>query len=68
MAAETMKASESVEALVVEKVKFDALIERLAGLSGDHFGASPDDQCWPTVGSIQHANAKLAELTEFLNA
>ena len=42
----------AVCAFIGRKAEFDALLERLAALSDDHFGVSPDDVHWGHVGTV----------------
>lgn len=45
----------AVSAFISRKAAFDALLERLAALSANHFGVSPDDVHWGHVGTIADA-------------
>lgn len=45
----------AVSAFISRKAAFDALLERLAALSTDHFGVSPDDVHWGHVGTVADA-------------
>ena len=42
----------AVCAFIGRKAEFDALLEKLAALSDDHFGVSPDDVHWGHVGTV----------------
>lgn len=45
----------AVSAFISKKAEFDALLEKLAALSADHFGVSPDDVHWGHVGTVADA-------------
>lgn len=45
----------AVSAFISRKAAFDALLERLAAVSADHFGVSPDDVHWGHVGPVADA-------------
>jgi len=49
----------AVSAFVNSKAEFDGLLERLAALSADHFGVSPDDVHWGHVGNVADAGLLL---------
>lgn len=42
----------AVSAFIGRKAEFDALLEKLAALSDDHFGVPPDDVHWGHVGTV----------------
>ena len=42
----------AVSEFIGRKAEFDALLEKLAALSDDHFGVSPDDVHWGHVGTV----------------
>ena len=44
--------------------EIDAMLERLAALSADHFETSPDEINWGHVGTLNHYSAKLREITD----
>lgn len=46
--------------------RFDALSEALAKARADHFGCDADRITFADVGSVNYANAKLAETVDFL--
>lgn len=46
------------------KTELDAMLERLAALSADHFGRSPEDVNWGDVGMLEHYRARLREITD----
>lgn len=45
----------ALSAFISRKAAFDALLERLAALSTDHFDVSPDDVHWGHVGTVADA-------------
>ena len=45
----------ALSAFISRKAAFDALLERLAALSADHFGVSPNDVNWGHVGTVADA-------------
>ena len=49
---------------VFHKAEIDAMLARLAALSGDHFDYSPEDVNWSHVGTLDHYRARLREITE----
>ena len=49
------KNERAVRAFISRKAEFDALLERLAALSTDHFGVSPDDVHWGHVDTVADA-------------
>jgi hypothetical protein len=51
----------AVSAFISRKAEFDALLERLAALSADHFGVSPDDVHWGHVGTVADAGLLLRQ-------
>lgn len=51
----------AVSAFISRKAAFDALLERLAALSADHFGVSPDDVHWGHVGTVADVVLRLRQ-------
>ena len=56
--------TEVIDAFLARKFEIDAMLERLAALSADHFETSPDDIHWGHVGTLSHYRAKLREITD----
>ena len=56
--------SKALDAFLAAKSEIDAMLERLAALSADHFYAHPDEVTWSNVGSLNHYHAKLREVTD----
>jgi hypothetical protein len=54
----------ALDAFLAVKVEIDAMLERLAALSADHFETSPDEIDWGHVGTLNHCRAKLREITD----
>ncbi|MEH0069328.1 hypothetical protein V6L77_01705 [Pannonibacter sp. Pt2-lr] len=53
-----------LDAFIAAKTEIDAMLERLAALSADHFEISPDEINWGHVGTLNHYRAKLREITD----
>ena len=53
----------SLNAFLAAKIEIDAMLERLAALSADHFETHPDEIDWGHVGTLNHYSAKLREIT-----
>ena len=56
--------TKALDAFLVAKFEIDAMLERLATLSADHFKTSPDEINWGHVGTLNHYRAKLREITD----
>ena len=56
--------SKALDAFIAAKTEIDAMLERLAALSADHFATSPDEIHWGHVGTLNHYRAKLREITD----
>ena len=54
----------ALDAFLAAKTEIDAMLERLAALSADHFETSPDEINWGHVGTLNHYRAKLREITD----
>ena len=54
----------ALAAFISAKTEIDVMLERLAALSADHFGCSPEDVNWGHVGTLDHYRARLREITE----
>lgn len=54
----------ALAAFISAKTEFDVMLERLAALSADHFGCSPEDVNWGHVGTLDHYRAHLREITD----
>ncbi|GHC33263.1 hypothetical protein GCM10007291_37830 [Gemmobacter nanjingensis] len=56
--------SNALDAFIAAKTEIDAMLERLAALSADHFEIHPDEINWGHVGTLNHYRAKLREITD----
>ncbi len=56
--------SKALDAFLATKFEIDAMLERLAALSADHFETHPDEINWGHVGTLNHYRAKLREITD----
>ena len=56
--------TKALDAFLAAKFEIDAMLERLATLSADHFETSPDEIHWGHVGTLNHYRAKLREITD----
>jgi hypothetical protein len=56
--------AKAVDAFVAAKDEIDAMLERLATLSGNHFDAHPDEINWGHVGTLTHYASQLRQITD----
>ena len=56
--------TKALDAFLDAKIEIDAMLERLAALSADHFETNPDEIDWGHVGTLNHYRAKLREITD----
>ena len=56
--------TKALDAFIAAKTEIDAMLERLAALSADHFEVTPDEIHWVHVGTLNHYRAKLREITD----
>jgi hypothetical protein len=56
----------ALAAFITRKAEIDAMLERLASLSDEHFGLAPEDVHWGHVGDLGHVIEKLREASDFL--
>jgi hypothetical protein len=56
--------AKALDAFIAAKTEIDAMLERLAALSADHFETHPDEINWGHVGTLNHYRAKLREITD----
>jgi hypothetical protein len=54
----------ALDAFLAAKVEIDAMLERLAALSADHFNCHPDEVGWAMVGSLEHYASLLRRITD----
>lgn len=56
--------TKALDAFLAAKFEIDAMLERLAALSADHFETNPDEIDWGHVGTLNHYRAKLREIKD----
>ena len=54
----------AIDAFLAAKGEIDAMLERLAALSADHFETSSDEINWSHVGTLNHYRDRLREITD----
>ena len=54
----------ALDAFLAAKAEIDALLERLAILSADHFETHPDEINWGDVGTLNHYASLLRQITD----
>ena len=54
----------ALDAFIAAKNEIDVMLARLAALSVDHFGSSPEEVNWGHVGTLDHYRARLREITD----
>ncbi len=64
MTRRTQDNTKALDAFIAAKTEIDAMLERLAALSADHFETNPDEINWGHVGTLNHYSAKLREITD----
>ena len=56
--------TKALDAFLAAKFEIDAMLERLAALSADHFDTSPDEINWGHVGTLAHYAELLKRITD----
>ena len=56
--------TKALDAFLIAKLEIDAMLERLAALSADHFETSPDEITWGHVGTLNHYARLLRQITD----
>ena len=56
--------SKALDAFFAAKSEIDAILERLAALSADHFETHPDEINWAHVGTLNHYRDRLREISD----
>ena len=56
--------SKALDAFIAAKAQIDAMLERLKGLSDDHFETHPDEINWGDVGTLNHYASLLRQITD----
>ena len=54
----------ALDAFIAAKTEIDAMLERLAALSADHFETHPDEINWGHVGTLNQYRDRLREITD----
>ena len=57
---------QALAAFVTCKAEIDAMLERLAGFSDDHFGVAPEDVTWGDVANLGYVIDRLRQTSDFL--
>jgi hypothetical protein len=57
---------QALTAFVTRKAEIDAMLERLATFSDDHFGVAPEDVHWGHVANLSHVIERLRQASDFL--
>ena len=56
--------AKAIDAFVSAKFEIDAMLDRLATLSADHFDIHPDEINWGHVGTLNHYACLLRQITD----
>ena len=56
--------TKALAAFMARKLQIDAMLQRIATLSDDHFLVAPDDVTWGHVGTLEDYAALLKRITE----
>jgi hypothetical protein len=56
--------TKALDAFIAAKTEIDAMLERLAALSADHFETHPDEINWGDVGTLEHYASLLKRITD----
>lgn len=56
--------SKALAAFIAKKIEIDTMLERLAGLSADHFNADPETLHWGHVGNLEFYASQLRRITD----
>lgn len=56
--------TEALDAFISANCEIDPMLERLQGLSKDHFGIGPDEVHWGHVGTLTHYVSLLCQITD----
>ena len=54
----------ALDAYIARKTEIDAMLTRLAALSGDHFNVAPDEVNWGHVGTLAYYADLLKRITD----
>ena len=58
------RSNKALDAFIAAKTEIDAMLERLAALSADHFETHPDEINWGHVGTLEHYASLLKRITD----
>ena len=64
MTRRTIANTTALDAFLATKVEIDAMLERLAALSANHFETNPDEIHWGHVGTLAHYAELLKRITD----
>jgi hypothetical protein len=56
--------TKALAAFMARKQEIDAMLERIAALSDDHFMVAPDNVTWGHVGTLEDYAALLKRITD----
>lgn len=56
--------SKAFAAFLAKKAEIDTMLERLVGLSADHFNADPETLHWGHVGNLEFYASQLRRVTD----
>ena len=56
--------TKALDAFIAAKTEIDAMLERLAAPSAEHFETSPDEINWGHVGTLNHYASLLKRITD----
>ena len=56
----------ALAAFITRKAEIDAMLERLAAFSDNHFGVAPEDVNWAYVGDLGHVIERLRQASDFI--
>ena len=64
MTRRTSDNAKAIDAFLAAKAEIDAMLERLAALSADHFETRPDEINWGHVGTLNRYRDRLRDITD----
>jgi hypothetical protein len=60
----TLNQQKSLEAFLVAKAEFDALVAELQNASADHFGADPEKVLWEKAAMVQDWSRRIRDIAD----
>lgn len=60
----TRDTASALDAFLARKAEIDTMLERIKGLSDDHFDTNPDAINWGHVGTLAHYASLLKRITD----